>query len=233
MLKPLISHLYDIMQNVDCSQEDWKRRVARYLIETNSAVPTITNQCQITPACDLQEKAQQTTMTYKSTAKDAKPKMSSSITTSLLSSSTPHSSMLLSSSSCVTCGGFDHTEPCISELDLQKRVEPQSDEPICVDEEIIWKEVIVYEEEIPEEESEGRKSEPEPVEEMEGFGDEGSELEIMAQGDEGATVAEAESAVGAAPVPAAESAPAPAAEEPAPPPPPPPAEEPPAEAPAE
>lgn len=229
MLKPLISHLYDIMQNVECSQEDWKRRVSRYLIETNSAVPTITNQCQITPTHDMQEKAQQTTMTYKSTAMDAKPKMSSASSTSLLSSSTPHSSMLLSSSSCVTCGGFDHTEPCISELDLQKKVEPQSDEPICVDEEIIWKEVIVYEEEIPEEESEARKSEPEPAEEVEGYGDEGSELEIMAQADEAevATVAEAESAAGAAPVPDAE--PAPAAEEPAPPP----AEEPPAAAPAE
>lgn len=208
MLKPLISQLYDIMQNVDCSQEDWKRRVARYLVEKNSAVPTITNQCQITPAVDMQEKEQQTTMTYKSTAKDAKPKVSSSSTTSLLSSSTPHSSMLLSSSSCITCGGFDHTEPCISELDLQKRVVPQSDEPICADEEIIWKEVIVYEEEMPEEESEKRKSEPGPPEEVEGFGEEGSELEIMQQDEAEVTVADPESAVDAAPAPDAEPAPA-------------------------
>lgn len=235
MIKPLISELYDIMQNVDCSQEDWKRRVAKYLVETNPAVPTITNQCQVTPALDMQEKSQQTIMTYKSTAKDAKPKEKSSSTTSLLSSTTPHSSLLLTSSSCVTCGGFDHTEPCISELDLQKRVEPQSDEPICQDEEIIWKEIIVYEEEIPEEESERRKSESEPhiAEEGEGgFPDEGSEMELLPgagpeDGEvevEGATGADEEPAPAAAapaeappppPAPAAEAPPPPAAEAPA------------------
>lgn len=227
MVKPLISELYDIMQNVDCSQEDWKRRVAHYLVETNPAVPTITNQCQITPALDMQEKSQQTTMTYKSNAKYAKPKVKSSSTTSLLSSTTPHSSLLLTSSSCVTCGGFDHTEPCISELDLQKRVVPQSDEPICQDEEILWREIIVYEEEIPEEESEKQKSELEPhfPEEAEGgFPDEGSEMEFPAPGAEdaeveveGATAADEEPAEPAPPppAPAAEAPPPPAAEAPA------------------
>lgn len=217
MLKPLISELYDIMQNVDCSQEDWKRRVAKYLVESNPSVPTITNQCQVTPALDMQEKSQQTTMTYKSTAKDAKPKEKSSSTTSLLSSTTPHSSLLLTSSSCVTCGGFDHTEPCISELDLQKRVVPQSDEPICQDEEIIWKEIIVYEEEIPEEESERRRSEPEPhiAEEAEGFADEGSEMELLpGAGPEDGEV-EVEGATGADEDPAPPPTPAPAAEAPA------------------
>ncbi|XP_030553910.1 uncharacterized protein LOC115757703 [Drosophila novamexicana] len=165
MLKPLIAEVYAIMQNVDCSQDDWKARVSDYLIRSNPVVPQITNQCQLVPDLGMQERSQQTTITYKSPDKGAKPKEKTSSTTSVLSSSSPHSSMLLTTSSCVTCGGFDHTEPCVSEIDLNKRVEPQSDEPVCVDEEIVWKEIIVYEEVVPEEE-------PEPKEFDDMFGDE-------------------------------------------------------------
>ncbi|EDW16613.1 putative surface protein SACOL0050 [Drosophila mojavensis] len=157
MLKPLLSEIYDIMQNVDCSQEDWKVRVSDYLMRSNPVVPQITNQCQLMPDLCMQEKSQQTTVTYKSTAKDAKPKDKVSSTTSVLSSSSPHSSLLITTSSCVTCGGFDHTEPCTEDIDLTKRVEPQSDEPVCVDEEIIWKEIVVYEEVVPEEEQSEQK----------------------------------------------------------------------------
>ncbi|KRF83371.1 uncharacterized protein Dvir_GJ22976, isoform B [Drosophila virilis] len=157
MLKPLIAEVYAIMQNVDCSQDDWKTRVSDYLIRSNPVVPQITNQCQLVPDLGMQERSQQTTITYKSPDKGAKPKEKTSSTTSVLSSSSPHSSMLLTTSSCVTCGGFDHTEPCVSEIDLNKRVEPQSDEPVCVDEEIVWKEIIVYEEVVPEEEAEPKE----------------------------------------------------------------------------
>lgn len=156
MLKPLLSEIYDILQNVDCSQEDWKIRVSDYLMRSNPVVPQITNQCQLVPDLCVQEKSQQTTMTYKSADKDAKPKEKISSTTSVLSSTSPHSSLLLTTSSCVTCGGFDHTEPCTEDIDLNKRVEPQSDEPVCVDEEIIWKEIIVYEEAV-EEQSEQKE----------------------------------------------------------------------------
>ncbi|KAH8310565.1 hypothetical protein KR044_001969, partial [Drosophila immigrans] len=159
MIKPLIAEIYDILQNVDCSQDDWKRRVSDYLVRSNPSLPQISNQCQTVPDTSMQEKAQQTTMTYKTIGKEAKPKDKSVSSTSLLSSSEPHSSVLMTTSTCVTCGGFERTEPCISELDLNKRVEPQSDEPICAEEEIIWKEIVVYEEELPEEES-AAKSEP-------------------------------------------------------------------------
>ncbi|KAL7728724.1 hypothetical protein ACLKA6_004094 [Drosophila palustris] len=174
MIKPLISEIYDILQNVDCSQDDWKRRVADYLVRSNPTLPQISNQCQVTPDMGMQEKGQQTTMTYKSAGKTPKRKEKSKSTTSILSSSTPHSSMLLTTSSCVTCGGFDHSEPCVSELDLNKRVEPQSDEPVCMDEEIIWKEIVVYEEEQPEEgEEEQHKSDLGMLDEgMEGKDDE-------------------------------------------------------------
>jgi len=32
MLKPLLEEIYDIMQNTDCSQENWKVRVSDYLV---------------------------------------------------------------------------------------------------------------------------------------------------------------------------------------------------------
>jgi len=181
MIKPLISEIYDIMQNVDCSQDDWKRRVADYLVRSNPTLPQITNQCQVSPDMGMQEKGQQTTMTYKSVGKDAKPKEKSMSTSSILSSSSPHSSLLLTTTSCVTCSGFDHTEPCISELDLNKRVEPQSDEPVCVDEEIIWKEIVVYEEEQPEEEEEQQQSDLEIPDE---HGQEGKDGETDSECDE-------------------------------------------------
>ncbi|EDV90599.1 fibrous sheath CABYR-binding protein [Drosophila grimshawi] len=152
MIKPLLGEIYDILQNVDCSQKDWKMRVADYLMRRNPVVPQISNQCQVAPDLHTQERSQQTLMTYRSPAKDAKPKEKSVSSGSMLSSTTPHSSLLLTTSSCVTCAGFDHTEPIVSEVDLNKRLEPQSDEPVCVDEEVIWKEIIVYEEIEPEEE---------------------------------------------------------------------------------
>ncbi|XP_062125712.1 proteoglycan 4 [Drosophila sulfurigaster albostrigata] len=165
MIKPLISEIYDLLQNVDCSPEDWKRRISDYLVRSNPSLPQISNQCQVAPDMGMQEKSQQTTMTYKTIGKEAKPKEKSKSSSSLLSSSEPHSSVLLTTSTCVTCGGFERTEPCISELDLNKRVEPQSDEPICVDEEIIWKEIVVYEEVQPEEESEHKSEVAIPDEE--------------------------------------------------------------------
>ncbi|KAH8381263.1 hypothetical protein KR093_001142, partial [Drosophila rubida] len=154
MIKPLISEIYDILQNVDCAQEDWKLRVSDYLVRSNPSLPQISNQCQVAPDICMQEKSQQTTMTYKSVGKDGMPKEKSVSSSSVLSSSEAHSSMLVTSSTCVTCGGFERSEPGISELDLNKRVEPASDEPICAEEEIIWKEIIVYEEVLPEEEEE-------------------------------------------------------------------------------
>ncbi|KAH8363338.1 hypothetical protein KR084_008581 [Drosophila pseudotakahashii] len=162
MLKPLLQEIYDIMQNVDCSQENWKVRLSDYLVRSNPKMPQVTNQCQQRPDVGIQDKSQQTTMTYAPMPsvrgvqpRDKKTQSSSSP----LSSTSPHSSMLLSSSSCVTCGGFERTEPCISELDLNKRVEPHDEEAVCVDEEILWKEVVVYEEIQPEEEEqESRES---------------------------------------------------------------------------
>ncbi|XP_068154290.1 uncharacterized protein [Drosophila tropicalis] len=158
MLKPLIAEIYDILQNADCSQENWKSRVAEYLARSNPTLPQISNQCQVRPNAMIQDKAQQTKMTYASTAAGAKPKEQKTDSSSDMSTTSPHSSMLLTTSSCVTCSGFDHTEPCISELDLNKRLEPQTVEKICTEDEIIWKEIVVYEEELPEEE------EPEPRE---------------------------------------------------------------------
>ncbi|BFF92325.1 uncharacterized protein DMAD_10405 [Drosophila madeirensis] len=150
MLKQLIEEVYDILQNPDCSQDNWKVRVSDYLVRSNPKVPRVSNQCQVRPEVGIQNKAQQTVTTYPTAARDAQ--LNSKSISSMLSSTSPHSSVLLTSSSCVTCGGFDRSEPCICELDLNKRVEPQSDEPACVEEEILWKEVIVYEEVVPEEE---------------------------------------------------------------------------------
>ncbi|XP_017141838.1 uncharacterized protein LOC108155509 [Drosophila miranda] len=218
MLKPLIGEVYHILQNADCSQDNWKMRVADYLVRSNPKLPQVSNQCLERPDVGIQNKAQQTVLTYPSAARDAQPrdKQKSKSSSSLLSSSSPHSSMLLTSSSCVTCGGFDRSEPCPAELDLDKRVEPQSEEPACVGEEILWKEVIVYEEVVPEEEA--SKDEALEVEE-EGEGEELASSDIES---DHSTVApppppkpqsesesEPEAAPEAAPV-AAEEAPAPA-----------------------
>ncbi|KAH8306357.1 hypothetical protein KR018_009001 [Drosophila ironensis] len=167
MLKPLISEIYEIMQNADCSQENWKVRVADYLVRSNPSVPQISNQCQQRPDVGIQSQAQQTNITYAPmpSARGVQPRTKKTgSTTSSVSTTSPHSSMLLTSSSCVTCGGFERTEPGISELDLTKRVEPQDAEPVCVDEEILWREVVVYEEVQPEEEEE-EKEEPCDIEE--------------------------------------------------------------------
>ncbi|XP_016951201.1 fibrous sheath CABYR-binding protein [Drosophila biarmipes] len=160
MLKPLLQEIYDIMQNVDCSQENWKVRLSDYLVRSNPKMPQVTNQCQQRPDVGIQDKSQQTTMTYapKPSARGAQPRAKKTQSSSSpLSSTSPHSSMLLSSSSCVTCGGFERSEPCISELELSKRVEPHDEEKVCVDEEILWKEVVVYEEIQPEEEEQESK----------------------------------------------------------------------------
>ncbi|XP_017000584.2 uncharacterized protein [Drosophila takahashii] len=160
MLKPLLEEIYDIMQNVDCSQENWKVRLSDYLVRSNPKMPQVTNQCQQRPDVGIQDRSQQTTMTYapKPSVRGVPPRDKKTQSSSTpLSSTSPHSSMLLSSSSCVTCGGFERTEPCISELDLNKRVEPHDEEPVCVDEEILWKEVVVYEEIQPEEEEQESK----------------------------------------------------------------------------
>ncbi|XP_017124012.1 fibrous sheath CABYR-binding protein [Drosophila elegans] len=160
MLKPLIEEIYSVMQNVDCSQENWKVRLSDYLVRSNPKMPQISNQCQLRPDVGIQDKSQQTTMTYAPmpSVSGVKPRAKKSQSSgSPLSSTSPHSSMLLSSSSCVTCGGFERTETCISELDLNKRVEPHDEEAVCVDEEILWKEVVVYEEIQPEEEQESKE----------------------------------------------------------------------------
>ncbi|XP_017039361.1 uncharacterized protein LOC108086827 [Drosophila ficusphila] len=160
MLKPLLEEIYDIMQNIDCSQENWKVRVSDYLVRSNPKMPQVSNQCQQRPDVGIQDKSQQTAMTYapKPSARAVQPRTKKSESTSSpLSTTSPHSSMLLSSSSCVTCGGFDRTESGISELDLNKRVEPHDAEEVCVDEEILWKEVVVYEEVQPEEEEQESK----------------------------------------------------------------------------
>ncbi|XP_017101101.2 uncharacterized protein [Drosophila bipectinata] len=229
MLKPLFSEIYDILQNTDCSQDNWKVRVSDYLVRSNPAVPQISNQCQQRPEVGIQNKSQQTAMTYaplpSATGVQPRTKKTDS-STSPLTSTSPHSSMLLSSSSCVTCGGFERTEPGISEIDLNKRVEPHDDEPVCVDEEILWKEVIVYEEVQPEEEQEDKEV---------------MELEAEAEGEDDGSDVESDKSVQEAPPPppAEESseegeagAEAPAGDA-APPPPPEPAAEPAAEAPAE
>ncbi|KAH8384260.1 hypothetical protein KR200_010490, partial [Drosophila serrata] len=219
MLKPLLEEIYDILQNEDCSQDNWKVRVSDYLVRSNPTVPQITNQCQVRPETGIQEKSQQTTMTYapKPSAAGVPPRAKKTESTSSpLSSTSPHSSMLLSSSSCVTCGGFERTEPGISELDLNKRVEPHDAEEICVDEEILWREVVVYEEIQPEEE-ESREGHLDLEGEGEG-GPSASDVESDQSAnepppppkqDEGSS----EEAPGPAPAPAEEAAPpAPAAE---------------------
>ncbi|KAH8382411.1 hypothetical protein KR009_003379 [Drosophila setifemur] len=175
LLKPLISEIYDILQNADCSQDNWKVRVSDYLVRTNPKMPEISNQCQERPDVGIQNKSQQTAMTYAPmpSARGVAPRTKKTeSSTSPLSSTSPHSSMRLSSSSCVTCGGFERSEPSISELDLNKRVEPHDDEPVCVEEEILWKEVIVYEEIQPEEEQEDKEGLGLDLEE-EGAGDAG------------------------------------------------------------
>ncbi|XP_022213507.2 uncharacterized protein LOC111068367 [Drosophila obscura] len=214
MLKQLIAEVYDILQNADCSQDNWKVRVSDYLVRSNPKVPRVSNQCQVRPDVAIQDKAQQTVTTYPSAARDAQPrdKQKSKSSSSVLSSTSPHSSMLLTSSSCVTCGGFDRSEPCICELDLNKRVEPQSDEPACVGEEILWKEVIVYEEVMPEEE-EAREERFEVEEEAEGEDVASSDIEsdhsAVAPPPPPKPESESESEQEASPV-AVEEAPAPA-----------------------
>uniref|UniRef100_A0A6P4FXG3 Nucleoside diphosphate kinase-like n=1 Tax=Drosophila rhopaloa TaxID=1041015 RepID=A0A6P4FXG3_DRORH len=64
MLKPLLEEIYDIMQNIDCSQENWKVRLSDYLVRSNPKMPQISNQCQQRPDVGIQDKSQQTTMTY-------------------------------------------------------------------------------------------------------------------------------------------------------------------------
>ncbi|EDW53572.1 uncharacterized protein LOC6612921 [Drosophila sechellia] len=175
MLKPLLEEIYDIMQNTDCSQDNWKVRLSDYLVRSNPKMPEISNQCQQRPDVAIQDKSQQTTMTYapKPSARAVQPRDKKTQSSSApLSTTSPHSSMLLSSSSCVTCGGFERSQPCISELDLNKRVEPHDEEPVCVDDEILWKEVIVYEEIQPEAEEQESKEDLHDLEE-EGEGESG------------------------------------------------------------
>ncbi|XP_030369745.1 proteoglycan 4 isoform X2 [Scaptodrosophila lebanonensis] len=222
MLKPLIAEIYDILQNADCSQDNWKVRVSDYLIRSNPALPQVTNQCTMRPEVGVQERSQQTVVSYASPAKAAQPAdyKSMSSSTAQPSSTSPHSSMLLTSSSCLTCGGFDRTQPCSSEMDFNKRVEPIEDERICEDEEIIWKEVIVYEEIMPEEQQPEHLSEEELEEEgggIEKYAGMDSDVESDHSGN-AAPVAhtEPESSEEAAPAPET-LAPEPAPPEPAPP----------------